>query len=160
MLLKITDKVKATKIYSEFDWIVSILDPGTLWESYGPHHLIVRFEDTEHPNEKELEVMKAGVKKILHFTEKCPADSKLLIHCHAGISRSPAMAWLILIQKGMTPQDAFHLVLKDRPSLWPNTVVLEIGSKILNLGEDFKKLVTQVNTEISQGKRGFLGYGG
>jgi dual specificity MAP kinase phosphatase len=40
----------------------------------------------------------------------------VLVHCHEGISRSPAICFLVLIKKyGFTPSEADDLILQKRP---------------------------------------------
>lgn len=57
---------------------------------------------------------------------------KLLVHCQMGFSRSPAMAYLILCNF-MEPIDAINYVYEIRPNIKPNSVIVEIGDKVLGL---------------------------
>ena len=123
----------------------------------------VIFPDTEHPNDLEYMKMYHGVKRILDFIKSRPditLSSDIIVHCHAGVSRSSAVAWLILIALGMDYKNAFTMLYKQHPNIWPNTTVLSLGSGFLKLPPEFDAFVTQVNTEISQNRSGYLGYGG
>jgi predicted protein tyrosine phosphatase len=57
----------------------------------------------------------------------------LLIHCHAGISRSTAAAALLLAQASPTrnPVDIFTEIGRLRPRAWPNLLLLELGEAAL-----------------------------
>jgi predicted protein tyrosine phosphatase len=61
------------------------------------------------------------------------AGSHLLVHCHAGVSRSTAAAALIMVQ--MHPDRparvALDTVVRMRPRAWPNLRMLEFGDALL-----------------------------
>jgi predicted protein tyrosine phosphatase len=57
----------------------------------------------------------------------------LLVHCHAGISRSTAAASLILMQANphWPASAALEAVAALRPQAWPNLLILEYGDALL-----------------------------
>jgi predicted protein tyrosine phosphatase len=61
------------------------------------------------------------------------AGNHLLVHCHAGVSRSTAAAALIMVQ--MHPHRparvALDTVARMRPRAWPNLRMLEFGDALL-----------------------------
>lgn len=142
------------------DLIVSITDPGYPHQPFDTTipAVYVQFEDTEHPNEDEHTTMVFGIKAIFNLIRNMRAmgklsdDSTIVVHCHAGVSRSSAVAWLILMHMGVDFREAFRQLYVAHPNIWPNTQVLEIGSHIITPGvrvpEGFGAFVTQVNTEI------------
>jgi predicted protein tyrosine phosphatase len=63
-----------------------------------------------------------------------PRDgAHLLVHCHAGVSRSTASMALVLAQAlPDVPADRiFEEVLRIRRQAWPNLRILEIGDAML-----------------------------
>jgi predicted protein tyrosine phosphatase len=171
MIIKVTDMFEAKEIASHFDLVVSIFDDRMkpLFDLGRDKHFIAKFNDTEHPSEDEFLQMQREIHTILDWIQTkykmaCQSgnreDVSLLIHCHAGISRSSAMAWLILVMTGEDPLAAFQNLFKQRPRIWPNKTVLAIGSQRLNLDPSFMQLVAQCDTEIAMSKREYLGYGG
>jgi predicted protein tyrosine phosphatase len=62
-------------------------------------------------------------------------DQPLLIHCYAGISRSTAVAWILIFDrlKGGpgAVRRAFEIIRDTRPILQPNPHVLRLGIEIL-----------------------------
>jgi predicted protein tyrosine phosphatase len=65
-----------------------------------------------------------------------PTLTHLLVHCHAGVSRSTAAAILILAQRG--PGRPAHEVVREvirlRPRAWPNLRMIEFGDALLGRG--------------------------
>jgi len=70
---------------------------------------------------------------ILQFTAGLKSTDKLLVHCHAGISRSTAVACGILCQHGLSPADAFKRMLSIRPQALPNQHILALFDELLKL---------------------------
>lgn len=61
-------------------------------------------------------------------------DWGLLVHCEAGISRSPAAAITILTAAGYRPQAAFGTVRRVCPEMLPNRRILRLADGALNTG--------------------------
>jgi predicted protein tyrosine phosphatase len=90
------------------------------------------------------------IRDILEFTAPLQSADKLLVHCHAGISRSTAVACGILCQHGLSPHEAIQYVLSIRPQANPNPHVLKIFDKVLG----FKgELVTAAIEEVDKFQR-------
>ncbi len=159
----VTGKEEAPSLFDEMDLFISILDPSfKKFSLKGPRekHFIAKFEDTEHPSELERMKMIREVRSILSWVQqkKPTSDTKILVHCHYGVSRSSAIAWLILAMLGEDPLLAFQKLWKARPQIWPNIVVLEIGSHFLQLDPSFMKLAIRVDEEIKEKRGNFMGY--
>ena len=95
----------------------------------------LRFNDIIEPEPDRLAPTRADVERVLDFGRALgeTADSHLLIHCHAGVSRSTASAALILAQAEPTrpAKDIFAAIVSIRPHAWPNLRILEFGDAIL-----------------------------
>lgn len=118
--------------------VLSILDPGfplpEAFGSYGGHeHLELRFLDVieptiDPPQPDHVETLLA-LGRRLTATE----HAHLLVHCHAGISRSTAALLLILAQ-AQPERPASELaaaLLSIRSKAWPNLRLLELGEPLL-----------------------------
>lgn len=164
MDIKVTDMFEAKAIADQFDLVISVFDPpvAPTFNLGRDRHFIAKFWDTEHPNEKELIQMDIEVRSILGWirTKDIKDNTRILVHCHAGVSRSSAIAWLILVQNGMDQIQAFQQLFKARPTIWPNKTVMAIGSQFLKLGPEFMKKVQEIDAEIASNRNEFLGYGG
>jgi predicted protein tyrosine phosphatase len=59
----------------------------------------------------------------------------LLIHCHAGVSRSTAAAAILMAQNSRQSGDElFAQLLRLRPQAWPNSLMVRIGDDLLGRG--------------------------
>lgn len=108
---------------------------------FGDHHLIVRFHDIEHEVPGLVAPSPDDLAAILAHTRRLRPDDRLLVHCHAGRSRSPAMAIGMLITNGMAPADAFERVKALRPILIPNRRMIAQLDRILALNGDLIEIV-------------------
>ena len=73
------------------------------------------------------------IQDILEFTAQLQADNHLLIHCHAGISRSTAVACGVLCQHGLNPKEAVNTVFTLRSQALPNPRIIVLFDKLLSL---------------------------
>ena len=128
---------------SRVSHVLSILDPDwpvpDAFGGYGEHaRLELRFHDViEASNPDMIAPQQTHVAELLAFgrglLEEPHDDAHLLVHCHAGVSRSTASVALILAQAlpDVSANRIFEEVLHIRPQAWPNLRMLEIGDAIL-----------------------------
>ena len=125
--------------------VLSILDPGwpvpEAFGSFGAHErLELRFHDVIEEFAGTVSPRLEDVARILAFGRDLfaepPEHAHLLVHCHAGISRSTASMALILAQ-GLPDLPARRIlaeVLHIRPKAWPNLRLVELGDAMLGRG--------------------------
>jgi predicted protein tyrosine phosphatase len=128
--------------------VLSIMDPG--WpepealRSFDVHRrLKLRFHDVIDPSPGWIAPERWDVELLLAFgrnlgtvqsgTGEEARDPHLLVHCHAGVSRSTAAAILLLAQRDpvMPAEDAVLEVVRRRPQAWPNLRMIEFGDDLL-----------------------------
>jgi predicted protein tyrosine phosphatase len=71
------------------------------------------------------------INRVIDFTHNkikpvLAAQPEILIHCEVGISRSPAIAQIVLQELGMIEGEARDKVLEVRPQAVPNEFVLSL----------------------------------
>lgn len=120
--------------------VLSILDPGhpdtVSFRRYGPHQrLIWRFHDIIAPRQGQNAPSADTVQSILDFGASAEGAeiSHLLIHCHAGISRSTATAVILMVQNNPGREaEAFERLFEVRPRSWPNSLMIHLADRMLD----------------------------
>jgi predicted protein tyrosine phosphatase len=101
-----------------------------------PNHRVFEFGDiTSGPTAPKIEDIRDAV---MWGAEQ----EDLLVHCHAGMSRSTATAWGISIARGADPTDSFISLKKAHPgerwgkrSFIPNKLIVKHLMEIFNLSD-------------------------
>ena len=120
--------------------VLSILDPG--WPEPEPlgrfdvnRRLRLRFHDVIESEPGWIAPERWDVELLLAFSRDLAVseETHLLVHCHAGVSRSTAAATLVMAQaRPDRPADeVLREVVRLRPRAWPNLRILEFGDEIL-----------------------------
>jgi predicted protein tyrosine phosphatase len=126
--------------------VLSILDPDwpvpEAFGTYGEHaRLELRFHDViERQSPLTILPQPEHVTEILafgrHLASEPVAHAHLLVHCHAGVSRSTASMALILAQArpDLPAERIFGEVTRIRPQAWPNLRIIRMGDDQLGRG--------------------------
>jgi predicted protein tyrosine phosphatase len=77
---------------------------------------VVNADDTP-----EYRMDKVAPDAVMFVDEGREKGENVLIHCHAGVSRSSTIAIAYLVACGMALKDALALAQKKRPCIQPNT---------------------------------------
>jgi predicted protein tyrosine phosphatase len=98
--------------------------------------IISRFWDVDDPTRKDCP-SEFEIRRILDWAKDKEVD---IVACHAGISRSSAVAILIECQKifagrPVTVKEAIEGLMLNKDQHHPNPLILELGAKILNRPE-------------------------
>ena len=132
---------------NEVTHVLSILDPG--WPEPEPlrnfelnRRLKLHFHDVIDPTPDWVAPERCDVDVLLAFGRDLRANPDftepvhLLVHCHAGLSRSTAAAILLLVQHhaDRAADDAVGTVVRLRPRAWPNLRMIELGDTALGRG--------------------------
>lgn len=121
--------------------LLSVLDthhplPESLADFRDVDRELLRFDDivAEFPGFTACSI--GDVERLLAFGTRVhdagAAARHVLIHCHAGISRSTAAAAVMMAQFNPGREiEAFLALLDMRPHAWPNTRIVEFADRLL-----------------------------
>ena len=127
--------------------VLSILDPEwpipEVFGTYGEHKkLELRFHDVIEHEPGRVIPSETHVEQLLAFGRDLGREpgstAHLLVHCHAGVSRSSASMALLIAQAmpGQSGQLIFAEILQIRPQIWPNLRIVEMGDRALGRNGD------------------------
>ncbi|MDE2228757.1 MAG: dual specificity protein phosphatase family protein [Alphaproteobacteria bacterium] len=117
--------------------LVSLLDaplmPATPDLIKQENHLKLELNDISDPTEGLILPNEEHVDRLLAFGKNwTPPSERLLIHCWAGVSRSPAALLILLVQKNPGREaDMVMLVRSRAPHIRPNPRLIELGDRAL-----------------------------
>ena len=122
--------------------VLSILDPDhpvpEAFGTFGEHaKLELRFHDIVDPRPDEIVPTRTHVDAILTFGRTLQTErASLLVHCHAGVSRSTTSMALLIAQAvpDMPAADVLRTVHGVREKAWPNLRLIELGDVALGRG--------------------------
>jgi predicted protein tyrosine phosphatase len=144
--------------------VLSLLDPDfndpPVFAAFARHRrLALRFHDVIEPRPDRIAPARADIERLLAFARELigTPDTHLLVHCHAGVSRSTASAALILAQAwGDRPaSDALEAVATLRPCAWPNLRILEFGDMLLGRDGEILTAVGAIYRRVLERDRSF-----
>jgi predicted protein tyrosine phosphatase len=135
--------------------VLSILDPDypvpEAFGRFGEHEkLELRFHDVIEDDPGMEPPREGDVVRLLAFGRDLmaepPNDAHLLVHCHAGISRSTASMALILAQglPAVSAHEIMREIVRIRPKAWPNLRIVEMGDAMLGRNGEIVAAVAEV----------------
>jgi predicted protein tyrosine phosphatase len=116
--------------------VVSLLDPG--YETPDilgriPQRHRFSFFDVIDPS-LAMAPTPEDVARLIEVGSTLDDAGHVLVHCHAGMSRSTASALLFMVLHGASPQDAVEHLMQVRFPCWPNSLLVRMADEQLDLG--------------------------
>lgn len=139
-MIEIRNLTSAKRHKRRYDAVITIEDPfcpRRLRFHRKPHppHLVLRFEDLDHPEPLLATPEPHHVEAAIEFARKHRYGS-LLIHCHAGVCRSTAVGLAVLADR-MGPgreREAVEELLRIAPGAHPTLSMLPMIDETLGRG--------------------------
>ena len=115
--------------------VVSLASPGAdpAPLPQGASLLRLTFNDITEPRDDLVMATQADIEALLDFAGTWDGERPLLVHCWAGVSRSPAAAYVLACAMGSPGQEA-DLAAKLRqaaPFATPNRHVVALADRLL-----------------------------
>ena len=130
--------------------IISITDPDQIKPDLGHLNakeiLQLSFHDVLGAGDNSIAFNDDHFLKIIDFHKNIRDDDDVMVHCHAGISRSSAVGIILaIINKPKTPDQitkAFKDVLDLHPVMIPNQRVIAYCDHYLGLNNNLNQILT------------------
>jgi predicted protein tyrosine phosphatase len=96
--------------------------------------LVLRFNDIAGPTEGLTEPNRNDIEKLIAFARNWNGQAPFLVHCWAGISRSPAAAYIIACTLGTAGDEQYQAraLRHAAPQATPNPLMIALADDILN----------------------------
>lgn len=138
--------------------VVSLLDPDIQAENlpmlsrHVNHDRFFFYDEDESSGGRQLEVRLESILTCLWKDALRQRSNRLIIHCHAGASRSPALLYILLCQAmgNAREEDAFARLLQVTNKPWPNRQMIASADQML--GRD-GKMLAPIGADIRDGSK-------
>lgn len=132
-LSRLPETVSATGASHVLTLITAGTNPERPASIAAEDHAIVGVSDIAAPRDGHVLPAEEHVAAILAFIHRWPREKPLVIHCYAGISRSPAAAYIAAC--ALAPErdegDLADALRAASPSATPNRLLVEIADRLL-----------------------------
>ncbi len=142
--VRVSSLVHAVRLSHNWaDLTISLLDPNMREPPILGNVCTYFFEDSS------LEGVGPSEEIIAEILARVGSHSNVLVHCHAGISRSPAVAIGILIASGVSPREAIrqifsqNLIDNEGSYMEPNELILSHIDHLLGLNGELIPMVRE-----------------
>ena len=126
--LRVAGLAEARELVNDYDYIISIQGPGDTTHLRGVlNSLWLQFHDISFEAAYYVPPHPGHLIEVHNFYDAFVNDSAattLMVHCHAGISRSAAIAFYCLLLDGYSREEARELLLSIRPEASPNLMLM------------------------------------
>jgi predicted protein tyrosine phosphatase len=119
------------------DRVISVLDPETPFPELGPsytgRHLRLVFHDAHDPGPGTIVPAEEHITEMLAFLGEWADAESLLVHCHAGIGRSTATAFVAACYRNPAiPEQSIALELRRvAPLSRPNELLVRVADRLM-----------------------------
>ena len=153
--LKITDIHQAEELLSDGwpDVCVSLVDVNKDWPQRFKRHLVIHVDDFiprkgVDPFKVELSHItfptREMIDKVIDLAWTIKEGEKVLVHCHGGISRSPATMIGMLCLHGWKLHQAVDIASNlTKKRMWPNLYIIKHFDDALGLKGELSAMVTK-----------------
>jgi predicted protein tyrosine phosphatase len=108
------------------------------------------FDDIEEPIPGYVPPAAHEVREMLEFAASCKEGDSLLVHCHAGVSRSTAIAFAAVCHLEGPGREsvALSMIRNIRSGMNPNLLIVHHADSLLGRGGSMKREVIHYRSRI------------
>lgn len=118
------------------DHVLTLVSPDAEISSIAVPRTVLRFNDISEPRPGLVAPDAAILAPLFDLPRELAADATLLIHCHAGVSRSTAAAYVLACAHGSPGEEgAWAARLRQAsPEATPNALMIALADQALARG--------------------------
>ncbi len=149
-LRRVVDTVRTTGARS----LVTILTAGASsvrpCEIVPPRHLRLSVSDIDAPLDGHILAGVGHVESLLAFLRDWDREQPLVIHCYAGVSRSPAAAFIgaCALEPSRSEMEIAQSLRQASPTATPNRRLVELADRLLDRRGRMVEAVTAIGRGV------------
>ena len=149
-------RCRATSLSCGLQRLVSLLppedQPATPPQIASSDHLRLLMDDVHEPHASAIAPTRSHIETLISFLRSSP-QSSILIHCLAGVSRSPAAALIALaLDAPGRERDVARLLRSAAPFADPNRLMIKLADEVLERrGSLVSALASMGSADLSRG---------
>ncbi|MDR6625643.1 protein tyrosine phosphatase [Caulobacter segnis] len=118
------------------DHVLTLVSPDAVVAARRVATTVLRFNDIAEPRPGLVAPSAEMIRAIMDLGRELPAAGTLLVHCYAGVSRSPAAAYILACAAGSAGEErAIATRLREAsPRATPNPLMVSLADDILDRG--------------------------
>ena len=138
------------------DAVISIMDAAHLAPKLAldsTRHLRLGYHDIERPEDGKMTPSPEQMRELITFAQRHRADgaASILIHCMAGVSRSPAAAYILAVTvRQEDPLRAAHVLFREAPFANPNMLMIRHADLLAGLGKGMAQSIGVAREGVPQ----------
>lgn len=149
------DEEAHVQLSGEYDHLISIVDSAAPGEEAGPPpcgwefwellpeeiKLRLVYDDLQEDNKFLMRSAptEAHVREVIRFALTATDDTRMIVHCASGVSRSSAAALVYLCARGVSPRVAIDQCIAAKAAIVPNRNFVVMGDKLLGLNGELAR---------------------
>jgi predicted protein tyrosine phosphatase len=118
------------------DHVLTLVSPDTEIRPRAAATTVLRFNDIAAPRDGLVAPSREVVQAVIDLGRDLPSEATLLVHCFAGVSRSPAAAYILACAASAPGQEALIArgLREASPKATPNALMVSLADGILERG--------------------------
>lgn len=128
------------------DHVLTLVSPDADVTPRGVPTTVLRFNDITEPRPGLVSPSGDIIRDIIGLGRELPAKATLLVHCFAGVSRSPAAAY-VLACAASAPGEEHAIARRLRaasPKATPNALMVSLADEILQRGGAMRAAIAAI----------------
>ncbi len=132
------------------DHVLTLISPDADAPHYPGPRTLLRFNDIVEPRAGLIQPSMATIRAILGLRYVLRRDATLLIHCHAGVSRSTAAAYVLACTlRPPGEEGALAAFLREAcPEATPNALMISLADDLLARGGAMRRAVAGIGRGV------------
>lgn len=138
--------VEALLARETVDHVLTLVSPDAAVSSHRAPTTVLRFNDISEARAGLVAPSAEIVRKIMDLGRELPAAATLLVHCFAGVSRSPAAAYILACAANVPGAELSiaHRLRAASPKATPNPLMVSLADEILQRGGAMRAAIATI----------------